>query len=192
MDAAMATPHDDLVRHLRAAFPGLRIYEHRESRTSEESFRARAAAGAGWVIGARAILMKVDLEGAVAPHTFALFVLPGNHRIDSRQLKTALREFLPEARAHRLATTDEMAAHARGMQPGTMPPFGRPVFPEVGPVFVASALTEHGELGFNAARLDRSIVMRTADYLACARHRGVFAFTAPQETVAARPSGRAR
>jgi Ala-tRNA(Pro) deacylase len=187
MDAAMATPYDDLVQYLRAAVPDLRIYEHGESRTSEESFRARAAAGAGWVVGARAILMKVDLRGAETPHAFALFVLPGNHRIDSRQLKTALEEFLPGARAFRFATAGEMAAHARGMQPGTMPPFGRPVFPEIGPVFVASALTDHGELGFNAARLGRSIVMRTSDYLACARHDGVFAFSAPQETVAAQP-----
>ena len=181
----MATPHDDLVHYLRAAVPDLRIYQHHESRTSEESFRARAAAGAGWVVGAKAIVMKVDLRGAETPHTFALFVLPGNHRIDSRVLKTALREFLPGARSFRFATAEEMAAHARGMQPGTMPPFGRPVFPEIGPVFVASALTEHGELGFNAARLDRSIVMRTSDYLACARHSGVFAFSDPQEAVAA-------
>jgi len=182
----MATPHDDLVRYLRAVVPDLRVYEHPESRTSEESFRARAAAGAGWVVGAKAILMKVDLKGAEAPHVLALFVLPGNHRIDSRQLKAALREHLPEARAFRFATGDEMAAHARGMQPATMPPFGRPIFPEIGSVFVASALTEHDELGFNAARLDRSIVMRTGDYLACARHTGLFAFSAPWEAVSER------
>jgi hypothetical protein len=78
------------------------------------------------------------------------------------------------------------------MQPGTMPPVGRPVFPEIGAVFVASALTEHGELGFNAARLDRSIVMRTSDYLACARCHSVFAFSAPRETVPAQPGGGAR
>jgi Ala-tRNA(Pro) deacylase len=187
MDVAMATVHDDLVEYLRVAVPDVRLFEHPESRTSEESFRARAAAGAGWVVGAEAILMKVDLRTADAPPAFALFVLPGNHRIDSRRLRTALREFLPDARAFRFATTDEMAAHARGMQPGTMPPFGQPVFPEIGQVFVASALIEHGELGFNAARLDRSIVMRTSDYLACARHSGVFAFSTPQAAIAARP-----
>lgn len=192
MDAAMATPHEDLVQYLRAHVPDLRTYEHPECRTSEESFRARAAAGAGWVIGAKAILMKVDLRGADAPHTFALFVLPGNHRIDSRRLKTTLKEFLPEARAFRFATAEEMAEHARGMQPGTMPPFGRPLFPEIGPVFVAKALTEHAELGFNAARLDRSMVMRTADYVACARHSGVFEFSAPVEAVAAQPSSGAK
>jgi prolyl-tRNA editing enzyme YbaK/EbsC (Cys-tRNA(Pro) deacylase) len=188
MVAAMATPHDDLLRHLRAPFPDLRTYEHPECRTSEESARARAAAGAGWVIGAKAILMKVDLRGAEPPYAFALFVLPGNHKIDSRQLKSALKQFLPEARAFRFATADEMAEHARGMRPGTMPPFGRPVFPEVAPVFVAAALTEHAELGFNAARLDRSIVMRTSDYLACVEHAGVLAFTTPQEAAGAQPS----
>jgi prolyl-tRNA editing enzyme YbaK/EbsC (Cys-tRNA(Pro) deacylase) len=192
MDAAMAIPHDDLVQHLRAAVPDLRMYEHPECRTSEESARARAAAGAGWVIGAKAILMKVDLKGAEAPFAFALFVLPGNHKIDSRQLKSALKQFMPEARAFRFATAEEMAGHARGMQPGTMPPFGRPIFPEIAPVFVASALAEHDELGFNAARLDRSIVMRTSDYLACVEHGGVFAFSTPQEAVAAQPSSGAK
>jgi prolyl-tRNA editing enzyme YbaK/EbsC (Cys-tRNA(Pro) deacylase) len=170
----MSSPHDDLVSHIRSTTANAQELKHVECRTSEESARARAEGGAGYVTGAKAILMKLEVKGAKA--IFALLVLPGFSKIDSKELKAKLKNLLPEVRSFRFARPEEMHEHARGMQPGCMPPFGRPLFPGISKVFVDSSICEHDKVGFNAARLDRSVVLPTSEYLKSVEHDGVFSF----------------
>src|SRR5437868_13360606 len=123
----MASANEDLLSYLEANSTTVKLYEHRECRTSEESAQARAEAGAGMVTGAKAILIKIDVRGG-GPQFF-LLVLPGFSRVDSKRLRTELKDRVSGFRSFRFATSDEMAQVARGMQPGCMPPFGKPIFP---------------------------------------------------------------
>lgn len=157
------TPNEDLLHYLKENSPGVRIYSHEECRTSEESARARANAGAGYVTGAKAILMKLDIRDDV--DAFGVFVLPGHGKIDSKKLKTGLRQRVPSFRSFRFATAEEMSAVARGVQPGCMPPFAAPIFPAISYIFVDDQLSEHDQIGFNLARFDQSAVMPTSEYM---------------------------
>jgi Ala-tRNA(Pro) deacylase len=177
----MNSPYSDLAAHIFAAAPSAKEYEHADCRTSEESFRARRDAGAGEVTGAKALLLKVDLRGGDS--CFVLLILPGFFKLDSKALKERFREHLPEAKKFRFASAQEMHDVARGMQPGCMPPYGRPIFPDIAKLFIDEAVLNEEQVGFNAARFDRSIVLSSKDYQATAHADGVFAFSEPPALV---------
>lgn len=71
---------------------------------------------------------------------------------------------------------------ARGVQPGKMPPFGRPIFPDIAYTFVDEALLKHDKVGFNAAHFEKSIIMPTKDLLEIVPHDGVFACSTEPES----------
>lgn len=173
----MDTPYAELVTYIFESAGSAQEYEHPECRTSEESFRARKDAGAGEVTGAKALLLKVDLRGGVP--SYVLLVLPGFYKLDSKTLKEQFRQFLPEAKKFRFASADEMHDAARGMQPGCMPPYGKPIYPDIAKLFVDEAMLDEDRIGFNAARFDRSIVVSVADYLVSAQPDAVFSFSGP-------------
>lgn len=125
------------------------------------------------ITGAKALLIKMDVRDK--PNAFAVIVLPGFNKLDSKTLKQELRVRVPGTRNFRFATPEEMDQKARGMQPGKMPPFGRPLFPEIDFTFIDQALLGHERIGFNAADFEKSIIMDTSDYLKIVRYDGIFA-----------------
>lgn len=138
----------------------LRVVDHAETRTSEESAAAR---GEPLSVGGKAILMKVGDD-------FRLFVLPADRKISA----AAVRKHFA-VKNLRFATPEELF-NRTGLVPGSVPPFGRPVMPF--DLYVDPAVTENDRIAFNAASLTRSIVLATADYLAAARPE-VFPFADP-------------
>jgi prolyl-tRNA editing enzyme YbaK/EbsC (Cys-tRNA(Pro) deacylase) len=81
---------------------------------------------------------------------------------------------VPGFRSFRFATPEEMEQKARGMQPGKMPPFGRPIFPDIDLTFTDEALLAHKRIGFNASDFESSIIMNTDDYIKIVTSDGVF------------------
>ncbi len=165
--------HEELLSFVRDGAPSTKLIQHSASKTSDESMEARRIASGKRVTGAKALLVKIDIRES--PDAFAVIVLPGSSKLDSKVLKRELRERIRGARSFRFATTDEMAAKARGIQPGRMPPFGRPIFPDIDFLYVDSALLDHAQIGFNAADFERSIIMDTQDYVRLVTHDGIFA-----------------
>jgi prolyl-tRNA editing enzyme YbaK/EbsC (Cys-tRNA(Pro) deacylase) len=133
-----------------------RVLDHPPCRTSEESALARSRAGAPEAIGAKALLCKLE----VIPHDeFCVVVLPGPARLDAQALKGLLA-----VKRFRFATPEEMQAVC-GVLPGCLPPFGPPVFPQIAQFVIDPSLFDYEYLGFNAANFERSIVLRSMDYL---------------------------
>lgn len=130
---------------------------HVPCKTSEESQAARASAGYPGVIGSKAILAKLYFKSG---ERFATIVLPGNHLLN----KDKLIELIPDLKKMRFATTEELTQLA-GVVPGCMPPFASPIFPDIPLLIIASALTATDRIGFNAAYLEKSIIVSTQDYL---------------------------
>lgn len=149
---------------------------HQECRTSQESSEARAQGGGGIVIGAKAILMKVDRKEVGTE--FHVFVLPGEKQIDSKVLKKALKAQFNDFARFRFSTTNEMSEITGGLIPGTMPPFGKPIFENIAHLFIDSTLLEHEIIGFNAACLTQSLIISTQDYLKVAFPSKILSFTA--------------
>lgn len=146
-----------------------RVLNHPVCRTSAESAAARAAAGAPEAIGAKAILVNMTFGDG---HTeFDVLVLPGTSRVDSKSLKAQV----PQLKRFRFASAEEMLSLC-GVTPGCMPPFAAPVFPDVPRLFVDRSLMDYEWVGFNAADLERSIVVRSQDYLLAASPAGLVSF----------------
>lgn len=161
----------DIIRLLESNNIDYLLLRHAPCATSEESQRARASAGGGVVVGAKALAVKMTFRGGEVRN--GLLVLPGNRRLSTRALERALEGL----RKVRFATSDEVTALARGVRPGHVPPIGRPVFPAIDLLLVDSALLEHDRLGFNVAAPDMSIVMGTSDYMRAARPNSIMAFS---------------
>ena len=125
--------------------------DHAPARTSEQSALAR---GEDLSIGGKALLLKVG-------ETFSLFVLSAARKLDSGAIK---RHF--KVRRVRFANTDELY-RLTGLEPGAVPPFGRPILPL--DLFVDPSILDNPRIAFNAGSLTRSLVMSVEDYvrLAC-------------------------
>jgi Ala-tRNA(Pro) deacylase len=137
------------------------LLRHPPCRTSQESAQARARAGFPLAIGAKALVVKMTHEGRTE---YDVLVLPGICRINSQMLKTSL----PGLKKFRFASSDELLDLC-GLVPGAMPPFGSNVFPRISQLFVDKGLLKFPIVGFNAADLEKSIVVDTATYLHAAR-----------------------
>ncbi|MEU7645003.1 YbaK/EbsC family protein [Streptomyces huasconensis] len=86
---------------------------------------------------------------------YALAVVPGDRRVDLHALKALL------GGTYAGFATQEVAERLSGSVSGTILPFS--FDPEL-ELVVDPALLEHEEIFFNAARLDRSLALRTVDY----------------------------
>jgi Ala-tRNA(Pro) deacylase len=146
---------------LRAHGAAFREVKHAPTRTSEESARAR---GVPLALGGKAIVGKCD-------ETFRLFVFSAARRLDSGAIR---RHF--GSRHLRFASADELR-QITGLEPGAVPPFGRPVLPL--DLYVDESILENDRIAFNAGSLTDSVVMDRAAYLELARPAEVFAFTRP-------------
>ncbi|HXI87157.1 MAG TPA: YbaK/EbsC family protein [Parvularculaceae bacterium] len=93
---------------------------------------------------------------------FILAVIPGDARLDMNAVRTLMRGtyagFAPPERAEELAKSVV----------GTVLPF---VFDSRLELIVDQKIAQFDEIFFNAARLDRSLALKTADYLKIAKPR---------------------
>jgi prolyl-tRNA editing enzyme YbaK/EbsC (Cys-tRNA(Pro) deacylase) len=127
-------------------------FEHGTTvRTSEEA----AALRPDYTLseGAKALIVRLKI-----PHkgkSFAMAVLPGDKKFDSKKLKQAAG-----ASDLRFATEAEVAELTNGIQPGGVPPFGN-LFGVA--VYADNGVFTNEKIIFNAGR-DVSIAMKSADY----------------------------
>ena len=124
-----------------------RRISHEQTRTSEDSARAR---GEALETGGKALLLK-------AGEDFSLFVLSAALKLDSQAVKKRLG-----VKSLRFATADELM-DLTGLVPGSVPPFGEPVLPF--PLFVDESIEANDRIAFNAGSLTDSVVLSTVDYL---------------------------
>ena len=103
---------EKIVSLLRENGVSFRELHHEPTRTSEESARVR---GEELKNGGKAIVLKVD-------NTFKLFVLSAARKLDSSRVKAHFK-----VKRLRFATKDELL-DLTGLVPGSIPPFGRPIF----------------------------------------------------------------
>ena len=170
----ISNPHKDLVDHLLESGEQFNLVEHAECRSSVESAEARSTAGFPQAIGAKAILVKLKVRNE--PDCFALFVLPGTFRLDSEAIKSSL----PNVKKFRFVTKEEMKEITGGLEPGMMPPFGAPVFPQIAKLFYDNSLNDYSCVGFNAACLTKSVIMSTVSLFAAALPSKTFRFSKPK------------
>lgn len=101
---------------------------------------------------------------------FALFVLSASRRLHTKSIRRELG-----TRGVRFATADELAELTGGLVPGSVPPFGRPILPDL--VDTSIGTSDGGKIAFNCGSLTSSIVMDAADYLRVAEPAGIFSFS---------------
>lgn len=139
---------------------------HEHCHTSEQSAQARVQAGGGLVVGAKALLLK--LNRGRGPAEFSVFVLAGNRKLDPKAIKGKFR----------FASSEEMADKTGGVQPGAMPPFAKPIFHLLDHIYFDTALVRADELvGFNAADHCISLVVHVRDLILAASPTDVFPFS---------------
>ncbi|HEU5198770.1 MAG TPA: YbaK/EbsC family protein [Ktedonobacterales bacterium] len=109
---------------------------------------------------AKCIVLMVKLGKKVTRYILA--VVPGDARVDLQAIKTLLGgTYISFASA-------DIAERLAGSVAGTILPFS--FHPEL-ELVVDPALLENEEIYFNAARLDRSMVLKARDYVAIAQPR---------------------
>ena len=125
--------------------------------TSEEAAQVR---GTTLASGAKALICKAD-------GSFALFVLPGNRRLDSKAVRRTFG-----FRSMRFATREEVE-QLTTLLPGSIPPFGS-LFGFT--TYCDSSLGDNASINFNAGDHSISVSMTFADYEKAEQpHLGVIA-----------------
>ncbi|MEO7242950.1 MAG: YbaK/prolyl-tRNA synthetase associated domain-containing protein [Variovorax sp.] len=145
-----------LCERLTSADARFRVVEHGAEGRSDS---VAALRGTEPGQGAKAMLCTFK----DAPSRWVLAVLPGNCRIDFKKVAAACGQKKATLVAPAVATA------LTGCVVGAIAPF---VLSGEIELLVDPALTEsHDEIAFNAGRLDRSIVLNSADYLRIAKPR---------------------
>lgn len=109
---------------------------------------------------AKCIIMMVKVGKKVT--RYVLGVIPGDARIDLNAVKALLHG------TYISFATTEIAEQMAGSVSGTVLPFS--FNPEL-QLIVDPSLLKNDEIYFNAARLDRSLALKTSDYVALAKPR---------------------
>ena len=134
-----------LVDLLIAERVDFQVMTHDYVTTSEEAALVR---GTSLESGAKAIIAKAD--------KFFMLVLPANLKIDSKKIKKMFN-----TKSFRFATDEELLT-LTGCKKGAVPPFG---FLFGLDTYVDEKLLEQKEINFNAGSNDKSIAMKTRDYI---------------------------
>lgn len=147
------------------------LISHSETRTSDESALVRAEQGFTNVTGVKAILMKLERKQGVTE--FNVFAFPSHLKLHSKMLKQHFRD----VKNLRFATVEELANLTGGLVPGSLPPFAKPIFPNLDSLFIDKLLLEcHDPIAFNVASLSQSLILSSKDYLRIASPAAIFAF----------------
>lgn len=136
---------------LRSANVPFRELQHAPTRTSEESAAAR---GEPLELGGKALLLKTG-------DVFRLFVLSAARKLDAEPIRARFG-----AKRVRFASRDELLS-LTGLEPGSVPPFGRPVLPF--DLLVDGSIVQNDRIAFNAGSLTHSVILSVPDYLRVAQ-----------------------
>ncbi len=109
---------------------------------------------------AKCIVLMVKIGKKVTKYVLA--VVPGDAKVDLQAVKALMQG------TYVAFASSDVAERLAGSVAGTILPFS--FSPEL-ELVVDPTLLENEELYFNAARLDRSLVLRTSDYVALAKPR---------------------
>ncbi|GAA4135657.1 YbaK/EbsC family protein [Actinomadura keratinilytica] len=149
--------YDRLIGLLEAGGARYRLIDHEpEGRTDLVS----AMRGNDPAQAAKCIVVMVKLDKKTRRHVLA--VVPGDRRVDLGAVKRLL------GGGYAGFASAETAERLAGSVSGTILPFS--FHPDL-ELVADPALLEHAEIFFNAARLDRSMALDTADYRRLARPR---------------------
>jgi Ala-tRNA(Pro) deacylase len=149
--------YDRLIAWLNEQQVRYRLIDHApEGRTEVVSpLRGNALAQA-----AKCLVLMVKLGKKITRYVLA--VVPGDARVDPAAVRALL------GGTYVAFASTEAAERLAGSVTGTVLPFA--FAPEL-QLVVDPTLLEHDEIYFNAARLDRSMVLAVRDYVALARPR---------------------
>jgi len=136
---------------LRSESIDFKEVHHQITLTSEESAKAR---GEDISIGGKALVLKVG-------GSFKIFVLSAANKLDSAAIKNHF-----SIKKSRFANREELM-ELTGLEPGSVPPFGKPMLDLE--LYVDESILENEKIAFNAGSLTDSIIMSTRDYLALAK-----------------------
>ncbi|MBX2799219.1 MAG: hypothetical protein KTR31_16210 [Myxococcales bacterium] len=153
------TPADRILALLTERGVSFEVLEHPHATTALEAASARGTPPA-W--GGKSIVMKLDRGIG-----FVVVAMGGDRQVDNRRLRAHLG-----VRRYRFATEEELMAQT-GLRRGAVPPFGHPVFDL--PLYVDADRAATETIVFSLASHTRSVRMATADWLAVAAPRDVFA-----------------
>jgi len=109
---------------------------------------------------AKCIVLMVKIGKKVTRYVLA--VVPGDTRVDLQAVKTLMQG------TYVAFASSDIAERLAGSAAGTILPFS--FSPEL-ELVVDPLLRENDEIYFNAARLDRSLALKTSDYIAVAKPR---------------------
>ncbi len=154
----MADTYDRLIALLNDAGAQYRLIDHAPEGQTEivSEFRGHAVAAAAKCI---VLIVKTGRKNT----RFVLAVVSGDARVDMQRV----RRLFDGATYVGFAST-EAAEKLAGSVVGTVLPFA--FHPDL--LLIADpSLNEHSEIFFNAARLDRSVALRTEDYFSIAKPR---------------------
>ncbi|HET6262361.1 MAG TPA: YbaK/prolyl-tRNA synthetase associated domain-containing protein [Chloroflexia bacterium] len=150
-------PYTRFIAYLDAGGVPYRLIDHPpEGRTELVS----AMRGNTLSQAAKCIVLMVKIGKKVTRYVLA--VVPGDRRVDLAAVKALM------GGTYVAFASQETAERLAGSVTGTILPFS--FNPEL-ELVVDPSLLENDELYFNAARLDRSIALKTADYLVAASPR---------------------
>ncbi|MDA5283219.1 YbaK/EbsC family protein [Streptomyces sp. NPDC054904] len=153
------TTHDWLMGQLETAQARFRVIDHAPEGRTEPASLLR---GHPLEQAAKCLVVRVALTRRT--RRYVLAVVPGDRKVDL----DGLRDMYSGTEASFAAR--DVAERLAGSVSGSVVPFARD--PELDLV-ADPGLLVHDEIFFNAARLDRSVALATADYLALARPRVV-------------------
>jgi len=111
---------------------------------------------------AKCIVLMVKVGKKIT--RYVLGVVPGDSRVDLNAVKALL------GGTYVSFASPDIAEKLAGSVPGTILPFS--FNPEL-ELIVDPSLLENDEIFFNAARLDRSLALKTSDYVALAEPSGL-------------------
>ncbi len=153
--------HDRLVQLLEGV-PHQRV-DHEPITSAAHAAEVR---GTPAEIGGKALVMKIG-------KVFSVLAIPGDGRIDGRTLRASLG-----VQRYRFATREELLERT-GLTPGSVPPFGRPLFDM--PLFIDAALAVQDRIAFTLGIPTASAIVSMADYMTVARPDAVVPLTLPQD-----------
>jgi Ala-tRNA(Pro) deacylase len=154
----MGETYDKLIELLETNKASYRLIDH-----APEGQTDKVSALRGHPIEAAAKCIVLIVKIGKKASRFVLAVVPGNARVDTGKIKL----LFPGATYAGFAATD-VAERLAGSVAGTVLPFA---FHQDLVLIADPSITQFEELFFNAARLDRSMALRTSDYVALAKLR---------------------
>jgi Ala-tRNA(Pro) deacylase len=152
----MSAVFDRLVSLLEGSDARFRVIEHAAEGRSDLVASIRGTAPGQ---GAKAMLCKSKDDDAA----LVLAILPGDRKLDFKKVAAAAG-----VRKATLASPEE-AQRGTGCVIGAIPPFSFST--DIGLIVDPGLIDRFDEIAFNAGRLDRSIVLSSADYVRIAQPR---------------------